>query len=181
MSVARLASRGSLKGGRSSSSGLRVTVFGSTGFMGRYVVSHLGGVGCQLVLPYRGDEVYMRNLRLMGDLGAINFVKSSIRSLEDIESAVAGSDVVVNLLGIRAETRRACEQQRSAGQQVQHPARCPASQSLAAGCGGYRSRSLYQRPHLVRHALPPLAEATAETRRPHTPCVPGAGRSTTAT
>jgi uncharacterized protein YbjT (DUF2867 family) len=96
-----------MKMGRSSASGLRITVFGSSGFLGRYVVSRLAGVGCQMVLPYRGDELYMRHLKLMGDLGGINFVKGTIRSLDDIQAAVSGSDVVINLLGIRQETRRA--------------------------------------------------------------------------
>lgn len=92
--------------GRSSFSGRKVTIFGSSGFLGRYVVSRLGAAGCQMVLPYRGDELFMRHLKGMGDLGAVNFQKSSIRSLADIEAAVAGSDTVVNLLGIRSETRR---------------------------------------------------------------------------
>lgn len=105
MSLAKLAARGSMKMGRSSVSGLRITVFGSSGFLGRYVVSRLAGVGCQLVLPYRGDELYMRHLKPMGDLGAVNFVKGTIRSLDDIQAAVDGSDVVINLLGIRQETR----------------------------------------------------------------------------
>lgn len=79
-------------GGRSSFSGVVATVFGSTGFVGRYVVNRLGElwvwslggvaycrqllpyegrVGSQIVLPLRGDEHDYRHLRLMGDLGQI--------------------------------------------------------------------------------------------------------------
>lgn len=42
----------------------------------------------------------------MGDLGQINFHNMSIRSLSDIEKSVAGSNVVINLLGKHFETRR---------------------------------------------------------------------------
>ena len=43
----------------------------------------------------------------MGDLGVINPMAMSIRNLDEIETAVAGSNVVINLLGKHFETRRA--------------------------------------------------------------------------
>lgn len=92
--------------GRSSVSGIRATVFGASGFLGRYVVNRLGKIGSVVVLPYRGSEVDVRHLKLCGDLGQINFVPSSIRSVEDIESAVSDSNVVINLLGKHLETLR---------------------------------------------------------------------------
>ena len=63
-------------GGRSSFSGLVVTVFGATGFVGRYVVNRLGRMGSQVIVPYRGDEHDYRHLRLMGDLGQVVFLVS---------------------------------------------------------------------------------------------------------
>ena len=72
--VSSLVKRGS--GGRSSFSGLVVTVFGATGFVGRYVVNRLGRMGSQVVVPYRGDEHDYRHLRLMGDLGQVVFLVS---------------------------------------------------------------------------------------------------------
>lgn len=104
--AAVLSTRGAMKQGRSSFSGHRITILGAGGFMGRYVTSRLGAVGCQMVLPYRGDELYMRHLKPMADLGAISFVKYSIRRLEDVEKVVAGSDVVINLIGLKSETKR---------------------------------------------------------------------------
>ena len=95
-----------LQGGRSSVSGITATVFGATGFLGRYVVNRLGKTGTRVVVPFRGDEKDVRHLKVMGDLGVVNFVETSIRSLEQIEAAVADADVVVNLLGKHYETLR---------------------------------------------------------------------------
>jgi NADH dehydrogenase (ubiquinone) 1 alpha subcomplex subunit 9 len=93
-------------GGRSSVSGATVTVFGASGFLGRYVVNRLGKMGCRVVVPFRGDEIMVRHLKPMGDLGAVNFYDMSIRSPEQIETAVAGSNIVINLLGKHFETSR---------------------------------------------------------------------------
>ena len=95
-----------LQGGRSSVSGITATVFGATGFLGRYVVNRLGKTGTRVVVPFRGDEKDVRHLKVMGDLGVVNFVETSIRSLEQIEAAVADADVVINLLGKHYETLR---------------------------------------------------------------------------
>ena len=92
--------------GRSGVSGITATIFGASGFLGKYVVNKFGQIGSKCVLPYRGDEVDVRHLKLCGDLGVINPVESSIRSLSDIEDAVAGSNVVINLLGKHFETSR---------------------------------------------------------------------------
>ena len=92
--------------GRSSVSGITATIFGASGFLGKYVCNRFGKVGSKCVLPYRGDEMDVRHLKLTGDLGVINPIESSIRSLDDIEAAVAGSNVVINLLGKHFETSR---------------------------------------------------------------------------
>jgi len=97
-----------LRGGRSSWSGTTATVFGGTGFLGRYVVSRLGAAGCRVIVPYRGDEHTIRHLKPMADLGQMNLFRMSIRNVDDIEEAVAGINLVINLLGNgkQAETRR---------------------------------------------------------------------------
>jgi NADH dehydrogenase (ubiquinone) 1 alpha subcomplex subunit 9 len=74
--------------------------------LGKYVVNRFGKIGSKCILPHRGDEVDVRHLKLAGDLGVINPVESSIRSLADIEEAVAESNVVVNLCGKHFETMR---------------------------------------------------------------------------
>jgi len=93
-------------GGRSSVSGATVTVFGGTGFLGRYVINRLGKMGCRVVVPFRGDEIMVRHLKPMGDLGVVNFFDMSIREPEQIEEAVTGSNIVINLLGKHFETSR---------------------------------------------------------------------------
>ena len=51
-------------------SGHVATVFGCTGFLGRYIVNRLAQKGTQVIVPYR-DEDEKRHLKLMGDLGQI--------------------------------------------------------------------------------------------------------------
>ncbi|EDO34612.1 predicted protein [Nematostella vectensis] len=92
-------------GGRSSFNGVSATVFGATGFLGRYVINRLGRVGTQLTVPYRGDEHDIRHLRLMGDLGQIDFFDFHLKDEESIAKMVKHSNVVVNLIGRGFETR----------------------------------------------------------------------------
>uniref|UniRef100_A0A0A9Y6A5 NADH dehydrogenase [ubiquinone] 1 alpha subcomplex subunit 9, mitochondrial n=1 Tax=Lygus hesperus TaxID=30085 RepID=A0A0A9Y6A5_LYGHE len=66
-------------GGRSSFSGIVATVFGASGFLGRYVVNRLGKIGTQLILPYRGDFDEMRRLKLSGDLGQVLFLPYNLK------------------------------------------------------------------------------------------------------
>lgn len=59
-------------GGRSSASGLTVTVFGASGYVGRHLVNRLGRIGSTVVVPFRGEEYEVQSLRVMADLGQIN-------------------------------------------------------------------------------------------------------------
>ncbi|EDQ86909.1 uncharacterized protein MONBRDRAFT_38167 [Monosiga brevicollis MX1] len=92
-------------GGRSSVSGIVATVFGSTGFLGRYVVNRLGGTGSQVVLPYRGDEHDWRHLRVTGDLGQTHFLPFQLLDRASVEKAMKYSDVVINLIGQSCDSR----------------------------------------------------------------------------
>jgi NADH dehydrogenase (ubiquinone) 1 alpha subcomplex subunit 9 len=66
-------------------SGVVATVFGSTGFVGRYVVSALGEQGSQVVIPYRGTENTFRHLKVLGDLGQIVPMECDVWKPEQIE------------------------------------------------------------------------------------------------
>jgi NADH dehydrogenase (ubiquinone) 1 alpha subcomplex subunit 9 len=91
-------------GGRSSVSGIVATVFGGSGFLGRYVVNHLGRIGSQVITPYRGDGMNVRHLKLAGDLGQIVPIPYDMADMESIRRCIARSNVVINLIGSRNET-----------------------------------------------------------------------------
>lgn len=86
-------------------SGVTATIFGCSGFVGRYVAQALGAMGTQLVLPYRCDDVDVQHLRVMGDLGMVVPLKDmNIRDESSVKRAMEGSDVVINLVGADTET-----------------------------------------------------------------------------
>lgn len=91
-------------GGRQSVSGLVVTVLGASGFLGRYVVAHLGQTGSQVIVPYRGDGYWSRHLKVSGDLGQIVPLPIDFTDKDSIHKAVSKSNVVINLIGNRLET-----------------------------------------------------------------------------
>jgi len=93
-----------VQGGRSSLGGHTVTVFGATGFLGRYIVSRLASQGCTVVVPYR-EEMAKRHLKLTGDLGRVVFMEYDLRNTQSIEESVRHSDAVYNLVGRRYPTK----------------------------------------------------------------------------
>ncbi|XP_065647626.1 NADH dehydrogenase [ubiquinone] 1 alpha subcomplex subunit 9, mitochondrial isoform X2 [Hydra vulgaris] len=92
-------------GGRNSFNGSIVTVFGATGFLGRYVVNRLARRGTQLIIPYRGVDDEVRNIRLMGDLGQIKFFNYNLRDYESLLKTMTHSNTVINLVGKNFDTR----------------------------------------------------------------------------
>ena len=52
------------RGGRSSTSGRTVTIFGATGRMGRYLVNSLGQTGTQLIIPFRCEPYRAQYLKV---------------------------------------------------------------------------------------------------------------------
>ncbi|KAA1469748.1 39kDa subunit of Ndufa9, NADH ubiquinone oxidoreductase [Dentipellis sp. KUC8613] len=90
--------------GRSAVTGHVATVFGCTGFLGRYLVSKLAKAGTQVIIPYR-DEDEKRHLKVMGDLGQIVPMEWDLRSENQIEECVRHSDIVYNLVGREYETK----------------------------------------------------------------------------
>ncbi|KAJ3568111.1 hypothetical protein NP233_g5929 [Leucocoprinus birnbaumii] len=90
--------------GYSAVSGHTVTVLGATGFLGRYLVSKLGKLGTQVVVPYR-DEDEARIFKPMGDLGQIVRMEWDLRDEKQIAECVRHSDIVFNLVGRDYETK----------------------------------------------------------------------------
>ncbi|KAJ5125312.1 copper/iron-regulated glutamine amidotransferase [Penicillium atrosanguineum] len=93
-----------VQGGRSSLGGHTATVFGATGFLGRYVVNNLAKQGCNVVIPYR-EEMMKRHLKVTGDLGRVTFIEYDLRNTQSIEESVRHSDVVYNLTGRQYPTK----------------------------------------------------------------------------
>lgn len=76
-----------------------VTVFGGSGFIGRYVVQCLAGAGWQVrVAVRRPDEALF--LKTSGEIGQVTPVAANIRDDHSVAAAVAGADAVVNMVGI---------------------------------------------------------------------------------
>ena len=92
-------------GGRASVSGVTATIFGATGFLGRYFASALGKIGSQLVIPYRTTENGVQHFKVMGDLGQIVLVYAEVGDDYDtVKDLVANSNVVINCIGRDKET-----------------------------------------------------------------------------
>ncbi|MCJ1446089.1 MAG: NADH-ubiquinone oxidoreductase 40 kDa subunit [Stictis urceolatum] len=87
-----------VQGGRSSLGGHTATVFGATGFLGRYIVNRLARQGCTVVVPFR-EEMAKRHLKVSGDLGRVVFMEYDLRNTASLEESVRHSDIVYNLVG----------------------------------------------------------------------------------
>ena len=87
--------------GRHSDAGQVVTIFGASGFLGRYVVNILGNQGTTCIIPFRGDDHEVRHLRLMGDYGRIHPHPFSPKDDDSMRAAIARSDIVINLISKR--------------------------------------------------------------------------------
>ncbi|MBM3555441.1 MAG: complex I NDUFA9 subunit family protein, partial [Alphaproteobacteria bacterium] len=80
-----------------------VTVFGGTGFVGRYVVKRLAARGDRVRVVTRDTEK-AAYLRPLGDVGQIQPFAGSLRDPKSVARAVAGADAVINLVGILYES-----------------------------------------------------------------------------
>jgi uncharacterized protein YbjT (DUF2867 family) len=82
-----------------------VTVFGGSGFLGRYTVRALAGAGHRIRVGVRYP--HLANFLLpMAHVGQIQIVRADIADGESVARALKGADVAVNLVGILSETRR---------------------------------------------------------------------------
>lgn len=79
-----------------------VTVFGGSGFVGRYVVRALAQRGYMVrVAVRRPDLAY--HLQPLGNVGQIKAVQANLRYRDSVDAAVKGADFVVNLVGVLQE------------------------------------------------------------------------------
>lgn len=76
-----------------------VTIFGGGGFLGRQVAQALLARGARVRIAQRDLSTAIR-VKPLGGLGQTQFVAADIRKPQTVARAVAGSDAVVNLVGI---------------------------------------------------------------------------------
>ena len=82
-----------------------VTVFGGSGFLGRYLVKRLAGAGVRVRVAVRDPEA-AQFLKPMGDVGQVVPMQANIRNEESIRRAIDGAEAVVNAIGILFERGR---------------------------------------------------------------------------
>lgn len=58
-----------------------------------------------MIIPYRGDAYFVKDLKLTGDLGQVLFQPYHLHDEESIRKAVKYSNVVINLVGRDWETK----------------------------------------------------------------------------
>lgn len=79
------------------------TVFGGSGFLGRYVTQRLARAGWRVrVAVRRPNEALF--VRTYGVVGQVEPVQANVRDEESTRRAIAGADVVINCVGILVET-----------------------------------------------------------------------------
>jgi len=80
-----------------------ITVFGASGFIGRYVVRSLARAGYRVRAAVRrpGPANF---LRPMGHVGQIQIVQANVRVPATIESALDDASAVINLVGVMNQT-----------------------------------------------------------------------------
>lgn len=80
----------------------RVTVFGGSGFLGRYIVQRLARQGVIVRVAVRDTEA-AQFLQPMGDVGQIVPVKADLRDEGSVARAVEGVDAAVNAVSLYIE------------------------------------------------------------------------------
>lgn len=82
-----------------------ITVFGGSGFIGRYVVRRLCRRGYRVRVAVRRPHLAV-DIRVSGEVGQIQTVQANIRNRASVDRAVADATGVVNLVGVLFEQGR---------------------------------------------------------------------------
>jgi len=82
-----------------------VTVFGASGFLGRYVVRALTARGWRVRAAVRNPHT-SHELKVVGDVGQVQLMQANLRYPQSVARAIDGADAVVNLVGVLFESGR---------------------------------------------------------------------------
>jgi len=79
-----------------------VTIFGGAGFVGTQLVQLLARRGYRIRVAVRRPNLAL-HVKTLGGVGQIVPIQANIRNMPSIQRAVAGADIVINLVGIGFE------------------------------------------------------------------------------
>lgn len=79
-----------------------ITVFGGSGFLGKYVIRELVKEGWRVRAAVRRPHT-AQELKVIGNVGQVQLVQANLRFAKSVERAVAGSDGVINLVSVLFE------------------------------------------------------------------------------
>lgn len=80
-----------------------VTVFGGSGFVGTHLAQVLARAGYRMRLAVRRPDL-AGDAKMLGGVGQIVPIQANLRDAASVRRAVAGADIVINLVGIGHES-----------------------------------------------------------------------------
>ena len=86
-------------------SGVRASLFGATGFLGRYVCSEMGKVGTRVRVGNRGSDDETRHLKVSFDHGQFHAPFYSPRDAASVQDVIGRATCTVNMVGKYYETK----------------------------------------------------------------------------
>lgn len=109
-----------------------VTVYGGSGFVGRYVTEALARTGCRIRIAVRRPDL-AGHLQPLGGVGQIHAVQANLRYPGSVIKAAEGADAVVNLVGILYETgkQKFSDVQAEGARNVARAAKAAGAEALA--------------------------------------------------
>jgi NADH dehydrogenase len=78
-----------------------VTIYGGSGFVGRYIVAALAKTGTRMRVAVRRPDL-AGHLQPLGGVGQIHAVQANLRNAASVRRAAEGADAIINLVAILA-------------------------------------------------------------------------------
>ena len=76
-----------------------ITIFGGSGFLGRYIVQELAPLGYKIRIIVRNPNNALF-LKIYGKVGQIELVRGDIADAKSLQNFVSGSDCIINCVAI---------------------------------------------------------------------------------